>query len=42
MVDERKAAARNFALKTMTVHEKQEVLDARLRGLDGLLVAYHE
>jgi len=40
VVDEGEAAARDFALKTMTAHEKQEALDARLRGLDGLLVAY--
>jgi pyridinium-3,5-biscarboxylic acid mononucleotide sulfurtransferase len=40
LVDEGKAAARDDALNEMTSHEKQDALDARLRTLGGLLVAY--
>jgi len=40
VVDEGKAAARDLALRRMMAHAKQDRLDARLRGLEGLLVAY--
>jgi uncharacterized protein len=40
VVDAGEIGARDVALNSMKAREKQETLDARLRGLDGLLVAY--